>query len=206
MIEVFGKREDKKIYLKHDRLRFWEEWASGKNPEELARMITHFEELSTTDALTQTLNDRGLEEEINKIDIVSKNQETHLLIIFADVDNLKKTNDSFGHPEGSARLVKVANLLKMSLTTNDIIGRYGGDEFLIFIKENDEGRFDIHLKKIQEALEGKESVSIGYKLWNSNRDGNIRQGIKEADDDMYQTKNSLPDHSGKSDGVEFIEI
>lgn len=189
-----------------ERLDFWEKWLDEKDPKEIAKMISHFEELAKTDFLLGILNRNGLEEEIHKIDLASKNKEVQLLIIFADVDGLRETNNTLGHPEGDKRLVNISNNINQVLDPEDVFGRYGGDEFLIFVKKNDETQFDISLKRIQEALPQGESLSMGYHVWDSRKEESIVDAIKAADDKMYDAKHSLPDHSGKIEGVEFVEV
>lgn len=90
----------------------------------------HYMGLSTTDMLTGILNrsafHRALEEEIRR--------NTPGVLIFIDVDDFKKYNDTYGHQNGDLCLVHFANTMKACFPQGTIIGRYGGDEFIAYLK------------------------------------------------------------------------
>ena len=88
---------------------------------------------SKRDELTGLLNRRGLESQVERALRDVRNQGKYLLAVYADMDNLKIVNDRFGHKEGDFALRSIAGMLKQIFDRNtDIIGRIGGDEFVIF--------------------------------------------------------------------------
>ncbi len=137
--------------------------------EELIRKLNH---LSTTDGLTGLLNRRALNEmlehEINR----SARYGTDVSVILCDIDRFKQINDTYGHAAGDRALTAVAGLLQRTVRRSDVIGRYGGDEFMIILPGASlDGAEDLAEKvrqAVQEldlALDGRGplrlSVSIG---------------------------------------------
>lgn len=89
---------------------------------------------SKRDELTGLLNRRGLESQVERVLRDVRNQGKYLLAVYADMDNLKIVNDRFGHKEGDFALRSIAGMLKQIFDRNtDIIGRIGGDEFVVFV-------------------------------------------------------------------------
>ena len=86
-----------------------------------------------TDSLTSVLNRAGFRKRI-ELQLAEKTNEGILLIF--DLDSFKAVNDTYGHPEGDRILTEFAEILKSSFRSNDIIGRMGGDEFVVFIPMN----------------------------------------------------------------------
>ena len=90
--------------------------------------------LSNTDKLTKVNNrlklDKVLKEEMTKV----KNDEYNVSIVLLDIDHFKLVNDTYGHHIGDIVLIEIANMLKTNIRRNDIVGRWGGEEFLIILK------------------------------------------------------------------------
>ena len=91
------------------------------------------QQTASTDQLTGLLNRNAFE--TLTINSLSKNPDSGILLIF-DLDNFKTINDTLGHPEGDKVLQQFANCLRSNFRKNDIIGRLGGDEFIVFIDAN----------------------------------------------------------------------
>jgi diguanylate cyclase (GGDEF)-like protein len=105
----------------------------------IVRRLTHNEQLlikklnrlSYVDQLTQVNNRRSLDKYLLEFIAIYKRYETPFSIILVDIDHFKRVNDTYGHLEGDAVLVKTAQTLTHSLRTTDILGRWGGEEFVI---------------------------------------------------------------------------
>lgn len=125
-----------------------------------------------------------------------RNQEM-LGLMFIDVDNFKQINDTYGHEAGDRVLVQVAEVLTASTRRNDVVARYGGDEFLILLpKIAEAGNYKVVMSKILQAKHDAVvcngfsvpiSISVGVSFFP--KDGNsIDQLIVKADHAMYAAK------------------
>lgn len=91
------------------------------------------------DPLTGLLNRRGLERQLNTIWPYCMRNRNLVALIIMDIDNFKKYNDTFGHPQGDKCLQAVAGAIKKSARrSTDIVSRIGGEEFMVFIHGTDE--------------------------------------------------------------------
>jgi diguanylate cyclase (GGDEF)-like protein len=93
------------------------------------------ERISITDGLTGLVNRRRLMEAL-ATEVERANRMQHpCAVLMVDVDHFKQFNDTYGHPAGDAVLARVAALLRESIRTIDVAGRYGGEEFLLVLTE-----------------------------------------------------------------------
>ncbi len=117
-------------------------------------------------------------------------------LLFIDIDNFKKINDSYGHNAGDAVLKMIANTLNQNLRTTDLIGRWGGEEFVGIIIDTDLHRLALIADKLRILVEnshlnyqGNEigvTISIGGTLVRTSDSDEII--IHRADQLMYQCK------------------
>jgi len=123
------------------------------------------EQLSETDPLTGLLNRRGLKNKsyilMNKLDKeIESVSNVGLLLI--DVDYFKKYNDKYYHLKGDMCLIQIANCLRDNLNHNDdVVSRYGGEEFLVLTKNIDDQKLISFALRIKEAVANL-SISFGY--------------------------------------------
>lgn len=115
------------------------------------------EHLAMFDSMTGLLNSGTVQHKIGDLLVSGKGLGSVMLVI--DVDDLKAINDSFGHQVGTTALCSVSNSLKKMFRSTDILGRYGGDEFVVFLKGFDEGREQL-AKKLQSVLQEISSQKI----------------------------------------------
>ncbi|MFN3714413.1 MAG: GGDEF domain-containing protein [Alcanivoracaceae bacterium] len=90
-------------------------------------------ELSRTDALTGVSNRRHILENLDNILISQRSQDLPVSVLMVDIDHFKRINDDHGHLAGDQALVATATALRECLRQGDMIGRYGGEEFLIIL-------------------------------------------------------------------------
>ncbi len=122
--------------------------------DEKKRMIATLNHLSTTDGLTGLLNRRALNDTLkHEIDRATR-YNTNLSLVLCDIDKFKHINDSFGHTAGDRALLSVAMALQKSLRKADIVGRYGGDEFMIILPETSLAGAKRIAEKIRRTVEG----------------------------------------------------
>ena len=129
----------------------------------------------------------------------SKEHSKSALIMFADINDLKKINDRYGHVFGDRAITAVSEAIKESISSDNAIGiRYGGDEFLV-IAANATKKYAEELRRsIVSHIERenrlginpvKFSVSIGYVLTDPASDKSVSDYVNEADKLMYKIKN-----------------
>ena len=148
------------------------------------------EELSYQDNLTGLYNRKYFE---NMLRVYDQPEYFPLSIIVGDVNGLKLTNDAFGHNKGDKLLVKISKIIDSCCRENDIVSRWGGDEFVILLpytsKEN--------VKKVCQRINNevnkvkpdpiKLSIALGYATKNRNNE-NINDIIEKAEAWMYKRK------------------
>lgn len=149
--------------------------------------------LSMTDKLTGLWNRVKLDNQLLMSKAAySRNNEAYCVMIL-DVDHFKSVNDTFGHNVGDSVLVELAKILKQTVRTNDIVGRWGGEEFMVIVSESDSAKAHIVAEKIRLAVQerdfpevGKITVSIG--VFEVNQDISVLEIIDCADQALYKAK------------------
>jgi diguanylate cyclase (GGDEF)-like protein len=154
--------------------------------------------LSTHDALTGLYNRSFFNEEMARLE----NEELFpISIIIADVDDLKKTNDYFGHAVGDILLSRTAQALMSSFRVEDVVARIGGDEFAVLLPRTNEITAQNAICRFKEIIQGLNSnsneipirLSIGVSTIQSN--GSLKKGFILADENMYLDKQNKPSWS-----------
>jgi diguanylate cyclase (GGDEF)-like protein/PAS domain S-box-containing protein len=152
--------------------------------------------LAFYDTLTDLPNRRYFIEELEK-EIKDKDKNKKFAVLLLDLDNFKKVNDTLGHDEGDALLRKVASILKKYANDNVFVARFGGDEFLILLRQFSNLNEIKALAKniIHDLKEGIDVIgkniytttSIGIAIVPDDGD-NVNDIIKNADTAMYKAK------------------
>lgn len=152
--------------------------------------LEEIEYLSFHDHLTELYNRRYISDAIERLD-TKRNLPFSLMAI--DVNGLKLTNDAFGHEVGDQLLIHVAKLLKNVCRDEDIVGRMGGDEFIILLpKTSEEEALRIKKRIIKKTKTEKfdsviVSLAIGFSVKNKYNES-IKEVLKVADNNMYKDK------------------
>ncbi|QLC74230.1 EAL domain-containing protein [Pseudomonas sp. LPB0260] len=156
------------------------------------------QQVAQFDSLTDLLNRQGLEEAFAEKIQEHRQRGTPLAVMFLDIDHFKRINDSLGHAAGDEMLRVFAERIRGVLRGNDVIARFGGDEFCVIASliDNDEARHLAQrvMQRIKEpvVLAGRSmvmSTSIGISLFP--KDGeSCEELLKHADLALYQSKGS----------------
>lgn len=153
--------------------------------------------MSITDELTGILNRRGfftLTEHRLKL---AKRQKIGLLLLYADMDNLKGVNDTYGHEEGDRLLIDASNVLKSTYREADIVARIGGDEFVVFPVGTTNDHIEIIRSRLNKNIDAynsksnnsyKLSLSIGIAAYYPETVQTVDGLLAEADKLMYEQK------------------
>jgi len=130
----------------------------------LERELTSTKEESSKDYLTQLLNRRSLEKELELLDQLYTNSANNYAIVFFDIDHFKKVNDTYGHDAGDMVLKTFAAILKKLTKHTDIIARYGGEEFVAVISYNNINDIVNYIKRIKNVVHQNKFTYKEYKI------------------------------------------
>lgn len=157
----------------------------------------YFEDISIRDDLTKLFNRRHfycrLQEEFSRA--VRHNKP--LSLVFFDVDNFKRINDTYGHAQGDEVLIQIGHILKTTAREIDLPARYGGDEFAVILPNtNIAGAIELASRisttvknqKIEGLDSEKVSISSGVSARINNNVQSFDELLKLADEAMYQSK------------------
>ena len=150
---------------------------------------------SLKDDLTGLFNRRGLLKQAAPYFDFARRQKESLLLLFIDLDGMKKINDEFGHTEGDNALISTATILNRTFRTSDIIARLGGDEFTVLVtdlnasKEEAINRLNENLKAYNATnTRHKLAFSIGVATLEPERMTCFEELLEQADQAMYEQK------------------
>ena len=169
----------------------------SEDMSELKEAHVRMTQMALYDPLTDLPNRRYLKENLDQITSLGVNRENGLIMLFLDLDNFKHINDTLGHDLGDLLLKTIADRLRSMLRDKDIVVRYGGDEFIVLIKDvANLNRAKLMAEKIMACvctpanLKGRKvhaTASIGITL--APRDGSKPEELlRNADLAMYRAK------------------
>ena len=149
--------------------------------------------LSITDKLTG-LNNRIKIDEVLKSDLdMFERYDNVFSVILIDIDHFKKVNDTHGHPAGDEVLKHFASILKKNARITDIVGRWGGEEFMIIASETDSvgaTKFATILKKAinEHDFPKVRKITASFGLTQVNVGDSIEEVVNRADLALYNAK------------------
>ncbi|WP_062065408.1 diguanylate cyclase [Cellvibrio sp. OA-2007] len=169
--------------------------------DQLNQLNAELEALSQLDSLTQIYNRRTFNELAQQQWALAKRHQQPISALMIDVDHFKLFNDHYGHPAGDACLKKVTQAIKSCLhRSTDILGRYGGEEFVVLLPETDANGAMRVAQAISEALEDLAlrhdvspttnfvTASIGGATCLRTTGHDLEELIKNADRALYKAK------------------
>lgn len=169
----------------------------SKRVTDFKRMEQKLHDLSLTDELTGLYNRRGLFTLADQQMRMANRNKEKVFILYADMDNMKVINDTFGHHEGDTALIETAKLLRESFRDSDIIARIGGDEFVAMPIGRNESETRTTIDRFNKNLEHsnkqrnrkyKLSLSLGIACYDPQRPSNIHELLEQGDRAMYENK------------------
>ena len=161
--------------------------------------------LAFHDSLTNLPNRRSFMNELNReiLDRKHRASSTKMSVLFIDLDNFKSINDQWGHDVGDQVLIEAARNIKDAINPSDLVGRVGGDEFIVLLRDiKDEEDLIKYVTRILTkfntpiSISGQEYImtcSIGVATYPNDGDTS-RELIKNADDALYNVKNKGKNH------------
>lgn len=164
-----------------------------KQNTKLERLNIQLQTISVTDGLTQVFNRRKLDE------ILYYERERYLRyghpvsVILLDVDKFKNVNDTYGHHVGDQVLINIAELIKSSVRNVDMVGRWGGEEFMIVCPSTNLNQSKTVAESIRKVIEAKRfdevgAVTASLGVVEINRNDDIEHLIQRVDALLYKAK------------------
>jgi diguanylate cyclase (GGDEF)-like protein len=160
--------------------------------------VRQVRQLAKTDALTGIANHRSFHETLNH-EIARANRKGSVFsLIYMDIDDFKRVNDTYGHLAGDAVLKDLVRRVLKSIRAVDEFSRYGGEEFAVVLPETAVKGAEVVARRIKNEITSKPfildkheipyTVSMGIASYNGKHPGEEKALIKEADTAMYAAK------------------
>ncbi len=163
---------------------------SGRDITDQKQAEERLRYLSFHDGLTGLFNRRFLEQELARLDVPG---ELPLSLIMVDINGLKVVNDTYGHTLGDEMLEEAAAVLAGACREDDILGRWGGDEFLLLLPRTGAHEAELVCRRIESRCRGLKvgdmplSMGLGAATRTDFRQP-VAQVLQEAEDAMYRRK------------------
>ena len=170
--------------------------ALSKKIETLERELEKTREESKEDFLTKLYNKRALDEFMTIKEAEFERYDHNYSIIMFDLDHFKAVNDDFGHDAGDAILAAFARILKAEARNADVVGRFGGEEFMALLPETDANGGAVFAEKVRAKVQKarfmykKERINVTVSCGVSERKKHtsLATTVKDADQNLYKAK------------------
>lgn len=152
--------------------------------------------MARNDPLTGLMNRSTFNDSFNDFLHLSKRSGEPLSLIFFDIDNFKTINDTLGHQAGDNVLIRIAELLKTRLRRTDIIGRWGGEEFIIGLVDTDPKNAEVIAETLRKAFEedsrlihlSSSRITASFGIATAHTGDTIDTLLTRVDSAMYRAK------------------
>lgn len=165
----------------------------NEKTKELEKLLEQTMLLAITDKLTGLYNRLEIDKRLDEAIAGFKRYGTAFSVLIVDVDNFKRVNDLYGHQKGDWCLQKTAEILKERMRKTDVLGRWGGEEFIVICPNTHLAESVLLGESIRKAIEeesfdidGNYTVSIGISSVQKDDEANCI--IKRADENLYLAK------------------
>ena len=168
-----------------------------KNIRKMQRMIRTLDEMWVFDPMTHVYNRAGFFKFSAKVAEDAKEEKEDMFFIFLDLDGLKIVNDQHGHEMGDRMICDMADVLRKTRNKEELLMRYGGDEFVVFGKGKSESEVESDIARIRRAMKEINDIgdrpytidaSIGYNMVPYDNEKPLSSLIEMADQEMYKEK------------------
>ena len=174
-----------------------------KLEKERKRLIDELRVMADTDALTGLLNRRSFDVRANVM-FEDKRDANHVIaVLMLDIDHFKRVNDTYGHESGDRALVTLATLCRETVRLQDVVARFGGEEFVIMLRVREAPQARAIAEQLRQrlheesvtAVDGRVfdftvSIGIAYGWHSATRTPNVEALLREADARLYAAKSN----------------
>ncbi|MBS3987481.1 MAG: diguanylate cyclase [Erysipelothrix sp.] len=179
--------------------------------QELEQLNYRLSVLASMDSMTQLLNRREFENQVNAELSVFKDDVLSSSMMIADIDHFKRVNDQYGHPVGDELLKQFSLLLKAVLRDKDLIARWGGEEFVVMLNQANPNEAYKIAERLRRTIESTTfqinqhhihiTVSFGIAPLNTSEEEPLYTSYLRADKALYQAK-----ESGRNKTIIFTQL
>ena len=170
-----------------------------KDLELAHRKISELEKLADQDTMLSISNRRAFVREMTRMISYSQRYGINSSLIYLDMNDLKKINDTYGHKAGDMALAHMASIIVKNLRDSDIVGRLGGDEFGIILPKADEKSAGIKAKSLIDTITQTPMIwqdteiilKVAYGIHPLMGNESADQALDKADQNMYAHKKEL---------------
>ncbi|HEY4185377.1 MAG TPA: GGDEF domain-containing protein [Polyangia bacterium] len=155
-------------------------------------------ESSLRDGLTKAFNKKYFTDRLESEFTFALRHSAPLALVMFDIDHFKKVNDTYGHPAGDAILTDLSALMMISLRTEDIFSRYGGEEFTVICRGSDLAQAQVIGERLRRAAEGRQftfqdkiipvTISVGVAALPDPAIKDASAFVMAADEALYRSK------------------
>ncbi|HOJ98788.1 MAG TPA: diguanylate cyclase [Termitinemataceae bacterium] len=152
------------------------------------------ERMVLIDPLTELYNRRYLFEQLEQEEAKARRYGRAFSVIMVDIDNFKEINDTKGHLTGDRILQTLGSILQRSVRAADVVGRYGGEEFLLVLPETEEEPARLVAEKIRKSVanslwpDGVSGVTVSLGVAGYQQEEPYEDLLRRADARLYQAK------------------
>lgn len=179
--------------------------------QELDQKARELEFLHERDSMTGAYNRRGFSRHSTRMMKQCINNGTSMMILFADMDDMKYINDRYGHDEGDKAICAFSSTIMSVCKNGEIASRFGGDEMVVFGIDYTEEMAEDFSRRLQEAIDKYNAeagavfelrVSTGYYVEKPDNNTSMDKCINNADANMYQEKYRRKKYfQGRTEGI-----
>jgi diguanylate cyclase (GGDEF)-like protein len=149
--------------------------------------------LATTDSLTQLSNRRSIDNQLDKFIASTTRHNFYGAVLLLDLDGFKNINDVYGHGEGDKVLIEVANRLRSRVRLDEVVGRLGGDEFILLINNLDTNEHIARNAALRVAEQLVTLLSMPINLNDTNLSIGVSVGIRIFGLDEIEAESAIKD-------------
>lgn len=185
----------------------------GRALEKLMKQNKQLVHSSKSDLLSGVLNRRGFYETLTPVAHMNHRQKTEVAVMMIDIDDFKKVNDIHGHQKGDEVISFLGKSIGEFVRRSDIVGRYGGEEFIVFFSDVEKESLLMLAEKLRSYIESSDvsgidftvSIGVSHGFFDSDPLAEFDKMVGVADSSLYKAK-SLGKNIVVIDSVSFVNI
>ncbi|MCX7668206.1 MAG: sensor domain-containing diguanylate cyclase [Atribacterota bacterium] len=166
----------------------------SKKNQDLKKANARIRKIMNTDPLTGLFNRRSFRKTLSRAMAFARRQSFPLSLVMIDIDHFKVINDTFGHTTGDRVLKKFASILRQSCRQEDVVARFGGEEFAVLLLNTDASSASSWAERVRIKIENTRMltpyrrITASFGITEFQSSDTEQNFIKRADDALYEAK------------------